>query len=256
MRNNSTWALSALSPIAWAREAWNLPLTLLATLGAVAVAFIAQVAYLIAAVATGSIDMHHPALSPDQSLIAQIVIYVPLGAYLLLVIPALARTSLRELGFHAPSGRDLGVAVTGAVVMTISVNVAGSALGALTHRHDTETAVALMEQMKTPVERIAFFTVACVLAPMLEELAFRIFVFNAMTRYVPVAIAALASGVLFGLVHSTSLAQIVTVSIPLAIGGIVLAYVYATTRCYWANVTTHALFNGVAVVALFVFHAK
>ncbi len=256
MRNNSTWALSALSPITWPREAWNVWLTLLAIVGAVVVAFASQLAYLVGGVATGSLSLHHLVLSADESLIAQVVIYVPLGAYLLVVIPALAKTSLHELGFHAPSWRDLGVAVAGAIVMTISVNVVGSAIAALTHRHDTETAVALMEQMKTPFERFGFFTVACVLAPMLEELAFRIFIFNAMTRYLSIGIAAVASGVLFGLVHSSALPQILTVSIPLAIGGVVLAYVYAKTRCYWANVTTHALFNGVAVVALFVFHAK
>jgi hypothetical protein len=172
-----------------------------------------------------------------------------------LVIPPLSKTSLRELGFRAPTARELGIAIAGTIVMTVAVECASAAVAALTHRHDTEAAVAIMQQMKTPVERFAFFTIACVLAPLIEELGFRVFLFNAMTRYVSVAAGAIGSGILFGIVHSASPQQLLTVSLPLAVGGIVLAYVYAKTHCYWANVTTHSLFNAVSVVALFVFHA-
>jgi membrane protease YdiL (CAAX protease family) len=256
VRNNSTWAPSAPSPIAWPREAWNLPLTLLCIVGVVVVAVVPQFVYEIVEMASGSIDVRHPALSADQTLIAQIVSYVPLGVYLFALLPWLSKTSLRELGFRLPTARDVAIAGAGAIVMIVSVNLAGLAIAALTHRQDTETAVALMQHMKTPIEKFVFFAVACILAPLIEELAFRIFIFNALTRYLSIGAAALVSGVLFGLLHSASLAQIVTVAVPLAIGGIVLAYVYAFTRCYWANVTTHALFNAVGIVPFFVFHVK
>ncbi len=91
---------------------------------------------------------------------------------------------------------------------------------------------------------------------MIEELTFRVFIYNALTRYISVPAAIVVSGVLFGMVHAGSPAQLLTVAIPLAIGGMVLAYVYARTRSYWASVTTHALFNSISVVAIFVFHAK
>jgi len=256
VRNNSTWALSAPSPIAWPREAWNLPLTLLCIVGAIVIAVVSQVAYVVVEMAAGSIDTRHPVLSADQTLIAQVVIYLPLGAYLLWLLPWLSKTSLRDLGFRKPTSRDLGIAVAGAIVMTVAVSLAGTVISALTHRQDTETAVALMQQMKTPGEKTVFFAVACVLAPLLEELAFRIFIFNALTRYLSIGAAAIASSVLFGLVHSASLAQLLTVAVPLALGGFVLAYVYALTRCYWANVTTHALFNLIGIVPFFVFHVK
>jgi hypothetical protein len=32
--------------------------------------------------------------------------------------------------------------------------------------------------------------------------------------------------------------------------------VYAKTRCFWANVITHALFNAVGVVGVMVFHVS
>jgi len=113
-----------------------------------------------------------------------------------------------------------------------------------------------LRQMKTPLQQTLFFATACVLAPMIEELTFRVFLFNALTRYVSLPAAIVVSGVIFGIVHSASLSQLLTVSVPLAIGGMVLAYVYARTRSYWASVTTHALFNSISVVAIFVFHVK
>jgi membrane protease YdiL (CAAX protease family) len=229
---------------------------LLAFVGAIVIAVGSQVVYLLVEIARGTIAARHPAPTADQTLIAQVVVYLPVGAYLLWAIAALSKTSLRDLGFHAPSRRDLAIALAGAVVMTVAVSAAGSALAALTHRQDTETAVALMQQMKTPGEKAVFVAVACVMAPLIEELAFRVFIFNAMTRYLSLGLAALASSALFGLVHSTSFPQLLTVGVPLAIGGLVLAYVYASTRCYWANVTTHALFNAIGVIPFFVFHVK
>jgi len=256
VRNNSTWALSAPSPISWPPKAWNIPLTLLCIVGAVAIAVLSQVVYGVVEILRGSINARHPVLTPDQTLIAQVVIYLPLGAYLFWLLPRLSKTSLPDLGFRMPTSRDLGIALAGAVAMTVLVTLAGTVIGALTHRQDTEAAVALMQQMKTPSEKIAFFAIACVLAPLIEELAFRIFIFNAFTRYLSIGAAALASSVLFGLVHSTALAQILTVAVPLALGGLVLAYVYALTRCYWANVTTHALFNAIGIIPVFIFHVK
>ncbi len=82
------------------------------------------------------------------------------------------------------------------------------------------------------------------------------FVFGALTRYFPIWLSALLSGLLFGVAHYGGKGQFITVSIPLALGGVVLAYVYATSRCYWSNVITHATFNTINVVALVFFHAN
>ena len=95
-----------------------------------------------------------------------------------------------------------------------------------------------------------------VLAPIIEELAFRAFLFNAFSRYASLGVAAVVSGVLFGLVHAASAQQLLTVALPLALGGVVLAGVYSISRCYWSNVISHALFNSISLVAVFVFHVK
>jgi len=258
VRNNSTWAPSALSPIAWPDNAWNVPLSLLVGAGAIFLAIAPGLVYLIFAAAVGAVDMRHPDASAVQVLVAQVATYGPLGAYLALMLPRIARVSYRELGFRAPTASEIGIGLAGTAAMWLAVSASGSAIEALTHHHDTETAVALMQQLHSPGERVLFFSIACVLAPMIEELAFRVYLYNALTRYASVPAAIAGSGLVFGVVHAFGAAtsQLLTVGVPLALGGMILAYVYARTRCYWANVTTHACFNAISVVAVYVFHAK
>jgi len=256
VRNNSTWAPSAPSPINWPREAWNPWFTVLAFVGAVVVFVVAQTAYVVAAVALHAIDLRHPTIPGGQMLWLQLFTWLPVTVYLLFVTPLVAKTSLRGLGFRAPSARDIGIAVIGAFAMVVLVNGAGTIASEMLHRRDTETAIALLHQLKTPFEKVVFVLLACVFAPFYEELTFRVFVFNSLSRYVPIAIAMIVSGMFFGILHSLDSApEILTVGVPLAIGGIVLAYVYASTKCFWANVVTHALFNAVSVVSILFFHA-
>jgi membrane protease YdiL (CAAX protease family) len=263
VRNNSTWVPSALSPTAWPPKAWNVPLTLLGLFGALLAALVPAQVYLIVASVRGILDPVHPSTwPPDQVLAAQVITYLPLGIYLVCVIPALARTSLHDLGLRRPAASEIGLGLGGALVMLVVVSLSGALVEHLSKHHDVETAVALLKQMHTVAEKIVFFAIAVILAPMIEELLFRVFLFNALTSFFrrfergATPAAAILSGIVFGAVHTTSISGLITISIPLALGGVVLAYVYASTRCYWASVTTHAAFNGVQVLALFLFHIQ
>jgi len=258
VRNNSTWAPSAVSPTLWLPDAWPIGRAILVAIG-IALLYVGPPSlYLIVAALFHAIDPRHPLQSPEQLLIAQLFGYVPVAMFVLASLPRLSRTSLGNLGLRAPTLRAIGIGALGTVVMWLLVTLASALIFKLTRRHDTENAIALLQQMKGVVDKIAFFGLACVFAPMIEELIFRVFLFNALTRYVSTTAAIVVSGLVFGLVHALGApaAQLVTVSIPLAIGGMVLAYVYATTHNYWANVTTHGLFNSISVIAIFVFHAK
>lgn len=264
MRNNSTWALSALSPTPWPPDAWRPALTILAGFGAVIFYVVPPLVYLVIAAAFHVVDLRHPLRNADQLLVAQLVGYIPIAIYLGYALPRLARLSLHDLGFRRPTAGEMGTALLGTIAMWLAVTLVGAAIVGVTHRHDTENAIALLAAMKTPAEQVAFFLLACVLAPMIEELIFRVFLFNAISKYVarvgrgvvPLAIAIIVSGAIFGAVHAGSVSQLLTVSVPLTVGGIVLAYVYARTHNYWASVTTHAMFNSISVFAIFVFHQK
>ena len=264
MRNNSTWARSALSPTPWPPDAWRPARTILVGIGAVIFYVVPPLAYLVIAASSRHVDIRQLIRNPDQLLIAQVVGYIPIAIYLGFVLPRVARISLRDLGFRRPSAAQMGTALLGTITMWLAVTLVGAAIVGVTHRHDTENAIALLQAMKTPAQELAFFLLACVLAPMIEELIFRVFIFNALSKYfaaigrgvAPLVVAIVVSGAIFGTVHAGSVAQLLTVSIPLTIGGIVLAYVYARTHNYWASVTTHALFNSISVLAIFVFHQK
>jgi membrane protease YdiL (CAAX protease family) len=259
VRNNSTWAPSPLLPTNWSREAWHPLLTFITFVGAVAIFVVAQTAYVLYAVDVAhTIDPNHVLDMPGgQLLIVQFVSWTPVALYLLLIVPALAKTSLAGLGFRAPTARDLQIALAGTLVMAIVVTGTGSIVSTLLHRHDVEQSVALLDTLKTPMQRGIFFFLACVCAPFYEELAFRAFIYNALTRYLPIPAALLASGLVFGLLHvSEGGFTFLTVGLPLVFGGIILGYVYATTKCFWANFITHAGFNAIGVIGILFFHVN
>jgi len=259
VRNKSTWAVSPPSPTRWAPDAWSVPLSVLVAVGVVACMLLPAVAYILIAHALGHFDPRH---ATGQLLIAQLITYVPWAIFLVAVLPRLGRATPHELGFRFLTGRAVGIAAVGLVVMWLGTTAIGSLMVQLTRAHDTEAAIALLHDLHTPVERGLYVAIAVLFAPMLEELTFRVFLFNAFTRYSSVPLAALVSSILFGLVHisprssSDIVSQLLTISVPLVFGGLVLAYVYATTRCYWASVLTHACFNAVTVVAVLGFHAS
>ena len=257
MENNSTWTPTQPSPTNWTPEGFRVVPSVFYALGAVFLTFAASIAYIVFAVAAGSINPHKPAeIPPLQQIYAQFAAYAVLLPYLLYFLPRVAGRSLGALGFRAPGLREIGVGVAGAAVMFLTVSAASALIESLTHYHDVEPAVALLAQMQSPYDKLLFVLVAAVLAPIIEELAFRGFLFNALSRYLPFAGAALLSGILFGLMHASSAHSVLSVSVPLALGGVVLAGVYRYAGCYWSNVITHALFNSISLVAVFVFHAK
>jgi membrane protease YdiL (CAAX protease family) len=261
VQNNSTFVLSPPSPTNWRPDAFRLWPTLLVAVGALLAVFVPSIVYLGIALTLGAIRVApgHPERIPPVHLIAaQIVAYVPLAIYLLIALPKIAHRSLHDLGIRVPTLAELGYGALGTIAMFVVVSTASLAIEAVTHFHDTEAAVALLKALNGAPEKIAFVVMAVVLAPLVEELAFRVFAFNAFESRTSVGIAAVLSGLVFGLVHAfgSPPSQLLTVAIPLALGGIVLALVYARTRCYWSNVVTHALFNSISVVAYFGFHAK
>jgi len=247
---------SPASSKTWPRDAFNIGATILFAIGAVAIAIAAILVYLAVAIKSGQIDMHHRRVTIMTELTGELAIYVPVSAYLLSFLPAIAKCSLRDLGIRTPGPREIGIGLLGALLMHLAVDPSGAIVSALTHRQDTEAAIALLKEIKTPFETYFFIAIALVFAPIFEELSFRVFLFNSFARYASVPIAAVLSGVVFGVVHAASAWQLVTISIPLALGGIVLAFVYAWSRNYWSSVITHSAFNAVGVTLHFVFHFK
>ncbi|MDP9018481.1 MAG: CPBP family intramembrane metalloprotease [Candidatus Eremiobacteraeota bacterium] len=191
-------------------------------------------------------DLHHNRMfGLVDLLIVQIVAELPLIPYLLIALPRVWRTNLRELGFKNPTSSDVATALLGGVVMIVLVNGIASALVSIFHVHHEEQAVAMLKQMHTPAQLIFFCIIAVVVAPCIEELVFRVFLFGGALRLGAFWTASLISGVAFGAAHGDKIFLF-----PLALGGIVLCAVYYRTRNAWMSMITHSMFNATSVAGL------
>jgi membrane protease YdiL (CAAX protease family) len=105
----------------------------------------------------------------------------------------------------------------------------------------------------TPLEKTGLFVFAAIEAPVTEETLFRGILFQGlrqlftrwMTYHGAVAVAAITSGLVFGLLHF----ELHTLPV-LAFLGIALAYIFQYGKSIYASMLVHAIFNSIAVLAL------
>src|SRR5579884_1423559 len=161
----------------------------------------------------------------------QLIAYVPIVLYGLLVVPLVARRSLRELGLRSPRGSDVAAGIIGAVVMFGVVSLVALIQSLFVGEHE-QSVVKLFERARSE-------------PALVEEFVFRGFLFNALLRRMPFLAAALLSGLIFAASHADPYALI-----PLAFGGAVLATVYYRTGCLFASMITHGLFNGTSLLLI------
>ena len=177
--------------------------------------------------------------------IGQYVSYLPILLVLLVGVPWLSRRSLYQLGLRGFDRRTVVAGIIGAVAMyVVTISVANLQF-TFTHQKPEEAAITLFTSTHDTTLMIAFTFLATVAAPFMEEFVYRGFLFNAVARYAPVWVAAIVSGVLFGISHGSSSAFL-----PLAASGVVLAYVYQRSGSLTASMLTHALFNLVNVALI------
>jgi membrane protease YdiL (CAAX protease family) len=184
-------------------------------------------------------------------LTATFVSYAVALALVFGLLPLLAQRSLRELGLRAPRLGDLGWGIGGAIAMVGVAAAVGSLQEHVLHLKADEVQVHMLRAARGSLVA-GFVFLACIAAPFFEELSFRGFLFNALLRYLPMWLAVLLSGALFGLAHwlPGNLGAIV----PLAAVGMVLAGIYYRTASLAAAMLAHAFFNSLTVVTVLVFH--
>lgn len=111
---------------------------------------------------------------------------------------------------------------------------------------ETQQAVESI-QSAPPSFLIPNIVATVIIAPFVEEIFFRGFIFRVLSSKVGVATAAIISGVFFGAVH-VSLAQ----TLLLSVFGIIQCYLYVKSRSIIYPMLMHALFNGLSMAAIFV----
>jgi membrane protease YdiL (CAAX protease family) len=176
---------------------------------------------------------------------AQFALEAVLVAALIVVLPRMAKFGLRELGFAWPNGSALGIALLGAIVMTIVSDGSSALIEHATHTTHSQESIAIFKALhdRTAVAIFAFF--AIIAAPIAEETIFRGLFFNVGLRYGGFWTGVIFSSILFGLAHGD-----LYEAIPLALGGAILCWVYYSSRNIVAPMISHGLFNAVTIVAL------
>jgi len=105
--------------------------------------------------------------------------------------------------------------------------------------------VKMIKENKDPLTFALLALVACVGAPLSEEVVFRGYLYPVVKRFSNIPVAIIFTGLLFGAVHGNLAALL-----PLCILGMLLAAVYEWTGSLWAPIAVHALFNSYQVFLL------
>jgi membrane protease YdiL (CAAX protease family) len=246
VENSSPSQILPDSPIVSGPNAFRPGFTLLALLGMVALAFGIGVVAVVAYLLSHGFSITRVARDVPFALALQVLIDICVVIYLVLVLPPLTNSTLKDLGFRVPTAREIGIALLGALAMVVVVNGIGTIIDKALHTKHEQEAIKLFLSVHDPVVKAGFAALAVIVAPIAEEFAFRVFIYNAVRRYAAFWIAALVSGVCFGAAHGDKYAFV-----PLIFGGVILCAVYARTRNAWMSMITHGVFNAVSVVALY-----
>jgi uncharacterized protein len=221
------------------------------------VTFLALVIFLcglIGQIAANQVFSSRIAGSPDEAGLRVVVFGFAFHAAALLGWPLFqaTRTRLhRDYGAEPPAAdapRRLGLrGVVGNSVATLVLALPLLALCSwgwtkLLQRlglpHVPQDLIAIFGSVQSPAVLLAMIAVACVVAPINEELLFRGVIYRGMRQRFGRAPALVVSGLLFGLLHANWAGFL-----PLALLGAVLALAYEQSGDIRVPIVAHALFN-------------
>jgi uncharacterized protein len=217
----------------WAPFAGLLLTLVIAIAGATVIAVIAQL---------GGTDLSGPTppgitiggtLVQDAGLVLSAIIFARITA---------GPPTARQFGLRPVSvGRAVGwIAVTWVAFWLLS-----SFYGQLFHITQQDNLPKELGANDSTVNLVAVALLVCLIAPICEELFFRGFCFTALRRWLGLGGGAVATGVIFGLVHLGS-ADAVFLP-PLALLGFLLCLLYHRTGSLLPCMALHALNNAIAL---------
>ncbi len=149
-----------------------------------------------------------------------------------------SRTTRAGLGWSEVTGYAMGTVLV-AMPLLVLVSLAWMSLIRVVGLPDQpQDLIALFAQMKSPWIAAGMLLIACVLAPIYEELAFRAGLYRYARQKIGRLPALLISGFCFGALHGNWAGFL-----PLAVLGMLLALVYEATGSIRVAIVAHGLFN-------------
>lgn len=110
---------------------------------------------------------------------------------------------------------------------------------------DVQEPVKLLQESSSTLQFVLTVFLACVAAPLVEELLFRGYLYGTVKSLTHPVFAAVVVGGLFAVVHGNLPALL-----PLWVFSILLTIAYEATRCLWVPIGMHAFFNAANIVLM------
>jgi membrane protease YdiL (CAAX protease family) len=177
-------------------------------------------------------------LQNASALLLELIYLLPI-----LLIFGWRRISWKHLGFGKFSLNVVGIGcglLVGAYAIILLHN---SLLKLLGFDTQGDQIFEMFRQLKSPVW---FFLVAAVVAPFVEELFFRGFLFQGFRQAYGWLPALLLSSLIFGMAHLDPASLI-----PTFVLGCVLAYLYHRSNSVWPGIIFHASINSMSLLAVY-----
>lgn len=221
-------------------EASRPPFPIWPTLGAACLVIAAALFALIVVAIPTVIVLGTPRNPGDPGAnIIEAAFYIGGGAALVPLLERLSHRSLSALGVRRIDKRGATLAVAALFTMLCLQGVYQLILTAF-HQQNHIQAGFEHFGVRTPQAAIMVLINGALIAPIVEELFFRGLIFNALAVRTPVVLAALVSGVLFGLAHGDAILFPV-----LAVFGMIQALIYRASGNLVVPMIVHAANNAI-----------
>jgi CAAX protease family protein len=198
--------------------------------------------------ALGGASLNHP--TPAVSLLSNLVFDLAFVAAALYFSRLRSNPRPADFGFRVVRAR---VAVTGVLVAGVGYYVVASIYASLLRLHGSDKLPSELGVSKSTAALVAATVFVCVIAPIAEEFFFRGFIFGALRRlrivvagrYLGPWVAAVLTGILFGLAHTGSANP--QFLVPLGLLGFTLCVLRWRTRSLYPCMVLHSVNNSLAL---------
>ncbi len=207
--------------------------------------YIALSTFIYASSITVTAEPHRP--MPSDISAQLYIIVLPLLLYAPLLISYVQQAGTRfSLNTHHLSGV---VAALGGVYVCSYLLDASGILHLLQTFTDSPAEQQSVTRLKTEqIDEVLYIIIcAVIIAPIVEEIFFRGFIFRIISQNAGITLAAVSSGLFFGAIH-LSLIQ----TCALTCFGIIQCILYHKTQSIVYPIIMHILFNGITVICIYI----
>jgi membrane protease YdiL (CAAX protease family) len=196
----------------------------------------------------GGASLSHP--TPAISLAEDLVFDLSFVGAALYLASSRGRLRLADFGFRRVSPK---IGVSAVVLAGVAYYVVTAIYASLVRLHGNDKLPSELGVSKSTAALVGAAVFVCVIAPIAEELFFRGFIFGALRRMriaiagreIGIWVAAVITGILFGLAHTGSASS--QYLVPLGFLGFVLCLIRWRTRSLYPCMALHAANNALAL---------